>query len=247
MSVNEINLLLYLILAHLVGDFFLQRANWIVERYDKKFKSPRLYLHVTIHAVLALVVMLLAKQGIGVSVLVALVIGVTHLVIDIGKSYTPNDSAVWFVIDQILHLVVLIAVWVIFTGNGSNLVLLLENQITPDLLLVIIAYIMAIRPLQFMIAIAVSKWASKIDNTGSLAQAGAVIGKVERFLVLTFILVDQFAAIGFLIAAKSVLRFGDLKDPNHRRLTEYVLVGTLLSFSGTVVIGLVTKYLMSLT
>lgn len=38
-------------------------------------------------------------------------------------------------------------------------------------------------------------------------------------------------AVGFLLAAKSVFRFGDLRDGTDRRRTQYFLVGTLLSFA----------------
>jgi len=47
-----------------------------------------------------------------------------------------------------------------------------------------------------------------------------------------------------LIAAKSVFRFGDLRESKNRKLTEYILIGTLLSFgiaiaTGMAVLGLI--------
>jgi hypothetical protein len=45
-------------------------------------------------------------------------------------------------------------------------------------------------------------------------------------------------AVGFLLAAKSVFRFGDLKDDHDRMRTEYVLIGTLLSFGIAIGISL---------
>jgi hypothetical protein len=53
----------------------------------------------------------------------------------------------------------------------------------------------------------------------------------------------RWEAIGFLIAAKSVFRFGDLKDSRNRKLTEYILIGTLLSFGIAIVTGILTLYL----
>ncbi len=64
-------------------------------------------------------------------------------------------------------------------------------------------------------------------------------------LPLSFILVNQFAAIGFLLAAKSILRFGDTKETNHRKINEYILVGTMTSFSVTIALGLVIKMLIN--
>lgn len=45
----------------------------------------------------------------------------------------------------------------------------------------------------------------------------------------------QFGAIGFLFAAKSLLRFIDTA----RAKTEYVLVGTLLSFGIAIISGII--------
>ena len=74
-----------------------------------------------------------------------------------------------------------------------------------------------------------------------LADAGARIGMLERFLVLTFVLADQLVPIGFLLAAKSVLRFGELREDRDRKLTEYVLLGTMLSFALTLCLGILIR------
>ena len=73
--------------------------------------------------------------------------------------------------------------------------------------------------------------------------AGQNIGYLERVLVLTFILLNQFAAIGFLLAAKSVFRFGDLRQSEDKKLTEYVMLGTLTSFALTIAVGLLVSSL----
>ena len=73
----------------------------------------------------------------------------------------------------------------------------------------------------------------------SLQNAGNYIGILERIFVVTFILLNEFEAIGFLLAAKSIFRFGDLKKVKDRKLTEYVLIGTLLSFGIAILVGLI--------
>jgi len=78
----------------------------------------------------------------------------------------------------------------------------------------------------------------------SIGQAGKWIGVFERMLVLTFILTNHFEGIGFLIAAKSILRFGDRKEGDNRTETEYILIGTLMSFSTSILIGLACRYLL---
>ncbi|WP_422018687.1 hypothetical protein [Robiginitalea biformata] len=72
----------------------------------------------------------------------------------------------------------------------------------------------------------------------SLPRAGMYIGILERLFVFAFILLGRWEAIGLLIAAKSVFRFNDLKEFNNRRWTEYILIGTLLSFGMAILAGL---------
>ncbi len=55
------------------------------------------------------------------------------------------------------------------------------------------------------------------------------------WLVLTFILLNQFEAVGFLIAAKSILRY---KNDDVLK-TEYVLIGTMLSFGISIALGVI--------
>ena len=68
------------------------------------------------------------------------------------------------------------------------------------------------------------------------------IGILERLFVFSFILTGHFEAIGFLLAAKSIFRFGDLKEAKDRKLTEYVLIGTLLSFGIALLTGFMVQF-----
>ncbi|MCX7985867.1 MAG: hypothetical protein N2662_02875, partial [Bacteroidales bacterium] len=64
------------------------------------------------------------------------------------------------------------------------------------------------------------------------------IGIFERLLMFVFILYNQWAAIGLLVTAKSVFRFGDLRNSSDRKLTEYILLGSLISMLWAVTISL---------
>lgn len=57
----------------------------------------------------------------------------------------------------------------------------------------------------------------------------------------------QFAAIGFLLAAKSIFRFGDLRESSDCKRTEYILFGTFLSFTLAVLLGVGVGMLLHLT
>ncbi len=56
--------------------------------------------------------------------------------------------------------------------------------------------------------------------------AGRIIGILERWLMFLVVLAANLNALGFIIAAKGLVRFERLKD---REFAEYMLVGTLLS------------------
>jgi hypothetical protein len=76
-----------------------------------------------------------------------------------------------------------------------------------------------------------------------LASAGKWIGICERMLILTFVLMQQYTAIGFLMTAKSILRFSE-KEANTQLKTEYVLVGTLVSFTSAAMTGILLRFLL---
>ena len=86
-----------------------------------------------------------------------------------------------------------------------------------------------------------SKWniTKLTKNNESLKDAGKYIGVLERLLVFIFILAGHWEAVGFLITAKSVFRFGDLTASKERKLTEYILIGTLISFGIAVTVSLI--------
>ena len=71
--------------------------------------------------------------------------------------------------------------------------------------------------------------------------AGRIIGFVERIMIFFFVLVNQYAAIGFIIAAKGFTRFREL---DHRDFAEYVLIGTLLSSLSAIAVALLIKSML---
>jgi hypothetical protein len=89
-------------------------------------------------------------------------------------------------------------------------------------------------------------WSKALNDSTdeSLSNAGKYIGILERLFVFIFVITDNWEGIGFLLAAKSVFRFGDLKESKDRKLTEYILIGTLLSFAIAITTGLLVLKLI---
>jgi len=228
-------LLIQLFLAHIIGDFFLQWTSWVQDKEAKKWRSPYLYLHGLIHFLLIMVIV--RSTGFwGPAALIAL----SHLVIDLLKVVLQKKATKrgWFFIDQALHLVVLLSVW----GYWNNMTLDYDFLGNIKILVLVTATLTLLHPASYFIKIVISKWSPKDDDgTGraaeSLQHAGRLIGFLERIMILVFILLGKWEGVGFLLAAKSVFRFGDLKNSKETQLTEYVLIGTLLSFGIAILTG----------
>lgn len=242
-------LLVKLLLAHLLGDFLLQPGAWVKNKEAKKIRSPYLYFHVTLHMLLPF--LLIGKVNFW---WMAILIGITHYVIDVMKLYFQNQSTqrTWFLVDQSLHLAVILIVWYVVAKPSLDT----KGLFDFDFYIIVTSLYFITHPAAIFIKVIISRWEpnagddmGKVHETGntSLQDAGKYIGMLERLFVFVFILMGQWQSIGFLIAAKSVFRFGDLKDSDGRKLTEYVLIGTLTSFGMAIATGLVVKYFISQT
>ncbi len=76
------------------------------------------------------------------------------------------------------------------------------------------------------------------DLSRGFTDGGVVIGRLERLLIYLFVIVGELGAVGFLITAKSVFRFGELTNQENRLEAEYIIIGTLMSFT----VGLVVSW-----
>ncbi len=233
----DATLLLRLLLAHFIADFLLQRKAWIEQRAIKRWKAPTLYLHAAIVGLLTYLF-----SGYYSNLLIPVLVMIAHLFTDIAKSYTGN-SLRYFVMDQMVHIIILVGAWYFYLRPEIDFEIMLDTILADtDTLTIITAYFFIIWPSGFLIAKITEDWQKEIDNSKGLADAGRWIGMLERILILTFVLIDQFAGIGFLIAAKSILRFGDIKSADNRKEAEYILLGTMVSFIIAIFTGIVARY-----
>ena len=225
--------LIKLLLAHLITDFILQPTSWVNDRNAKHYASGKLYLHGLITALLAWVMIGWQYW------LVAIVILLTHIIIDCWKSY-QKQSLPYFLIDQLLHFIVMISCWY-FTFISWKEVQLLWQQfnVEPAVWKLIIAFVFITAPAGILIGQLTRQWREKIDGAESLANAGKWIGIVERIIILIFVLQSQYSAIGLLVAAKGIIRFNEKDRPEIK--TEYLVIGTLLSIGIALITGLLAK------
>ena len=231
-----IRLFLTLLLSHLVGDFLLQTDSLCARKHEKHFRCVFLYVHAGIIAALSM----LALWNLSFWPW-ALTIGVSHLIIDGIKASVKKESIWLFLSDQILHIVILAVVaYICAEGFAWTSPDWLTDQVF-KIVAVMIAAILCWKPANILIKYILQycKMVVPGDDT-TLFHAGKLIGTLERWLILVFLLIGRYEVIGFLIAAKSIIRFGE-KDKDQ---TEYFLAGTLLSISIAVGCGLLLRIIV---
>ncbi|MDZ7776289.1 MAG: DUF3307 domain-containing protein [Bacteroidales bacterium] len=245
MQVQQLDILLRLIIAHLLADFVVQTDGLAKRKNSNGLLSGSFYIHLLTVGLLSY--LLLAQWSNWYAPLVLLIV---HGLIDQGKVFIKRDNTFVFVIDQLLHLISIILVWFWITENSFSILIVhvFENYTCSEKYLsIFIAYILVSVPSGVLVGYLTKEWQSDItkEYDESLKNAGKWIGITERFLILSFILMNQWTPIGFLLAAKSVFRFGDLKEKEEQKKTEYILIGTLLSFSIAIIHGLTLQYLIN--
>ncbi len=233
---NVVQLLILQFIAHLLTDYIFQTDKKAKNKNEEGFKSRYLKGHILMMFALSWLLSFQWWFFTG-----ALFIALTHWLIDGFKKYLNQNRFLGkyaFFIDQGLHFGVIVLTVLLYEKYFS-----LETviPITKTKYLALVAfYLFCSKPANILIKeifrITDVHFDKKNDD---LPNAGRLIGTIERWLVFTFIIIDQFEAVGFLIAAKSILRF---KDDNSLK-TEYVLIGTMLSFGIAIAAGVIYGWL----
>lgn len=241
-DVAVIETCLLLLAAHLLADFPLQ-PDWLIER---KRQLPYLIGHLLIVAVTAG-----ALLGTPHWPLLGILVG-THALMDAVKLYLLPDTLGAFLLDQFVHLAVIVGLAVAFPSawQGSWW----SQLLAPDQVYVALAaitlvsgVIATLQPGAIIIAKATENFSQEISQDRQATQieglrdGGRYIGYLERLLVMMLMLANLPAGVGFLITAKSILRFGDVKESTQRKLTEYIIIGTFMSFGWGLLVAILTR------
>lgn len=229
---NVIVWLIRLLTAHLLTDFVLYPSSWgrVIER--NKLKAKEFWGHLALTAFVAAWFTCFDTWW------VPLFVFITHFLIDWWKSY-KQDSLIYFLIKQFLHILVIAGVWYIkFFSLLSILNLLQTCFIDKKYWLIGIAIIFLTAPAGVLIGYLTKNYTPPVSTNSGRANAGKLIGILERLVVFFLVMQAQYEAIGLLVAAKSIIR---IKDED-REMSEYVLIGTLYSILIAIIIGFwVTK------
>ena len=218
-------LVLAVLLAHLLGDFPLQTSNMV----QGKRQGGRAYLvHGGIHF---LVLTLCIAVFVGLELLSSLrfwiLVGayiVVHLGIDRAKQALVStkklaDSASVFVVDQVLHVcTIILLAWFLTQPVWSSV----RSQFSwsagtgERILEAAIVYVGVVFAGGYLIRYLTRNLTAGIEKPGETQEqvknAGMYIGWLERFLVVTAILVQSPSMVGLILTGKSIARFPELKE-----------------------------------
>lgn len=244
---NTLSILIAMIIAHVLADFSLQ-SNCIAKRKSKN-NLPAHFIHAAIQALL---IYLVTMQWSSWYITLPYIF-ITHFIIDYFKNrYVTNHKIWWFILDQATHLLLIGLLWyILFKPTelvGCFKAYALQNS--TSILVILLAYLLLFVPCSILIGMITSQWTPQPNEdkdsitTESLYRGGRWIGYLERFLIVTAILMSVPEMIGWLLAAKSIFRFGELNRSKDIQKTEYVLIGTLCSFSISIAIGYFTKFIL---
>jgi predicted neutral ceramidase superfamily lipid hydrolase len=254
---NTFSLFIALFTAHLAGDFLLQTESDV----RNKLKPVIFFKHIFILTALSYFLC-----GLWDNWFIPAGIFLSHMLIDYTKEkfFVKKESShrkrfAIFLSDQSLHVlsILLIAhytvLYFISPGQQLNRIDQLLGMSYITILIILGGTILITRTGGIIIDILIQPYLTQMQKPGSgpglyrgFENGGRLIGYLERIIIFVFILTNNLAGIGFLIAAKSIFRFGEISRPENRMETEYIIIGTFYSFSWAILTGHLIKFVVDL-
>ncbi|NBB59867.1 DUF3307 domain-containing protein [Pseudomonas sp. ODNR1LW] len=238
---------LLLLTGHLLGDFVFQSDALIARKKTLRGLTE----HVVVVTGLTLLCLAPASP---LAVAPVALMAVSHFAMDYAKTCWLGDRLWSFSLDQAVHIGVLGALALAWPDLAEQS---LWGRAPSDVQLQIYAVLtvvcgavvgvpvggVVIKKLVEPLAppLVTPTTASAAAPILGMRSAGRYIGWLERGLTITFILIGHPEGVGFLLAAKSILRFRDVQDQTDRHQAEYIIIGTFLSFGWALFAALATK------
>ncbi|EKY29922.1 hypothetical protein HMPREF0185_00920 [Brevundimonas diminuta 470-4] len=242
---------LLLLAGHLLGDFVFQSDALIARKQTLRGLAD----HVAIVTVLTL--LMLAPTRLSILGPVA-IMAASHFAMDWLKVHRLGDRLWAFGLDQAVHIAVLVGLAVAWPAMASQSLWGLQPSPVQVQIYAALAVLCGGVVAVWVGGVVIKKLVEPLSPAGRAANtllttgvasgpivgmpnAGKYIGWLERGLTLTFILIGHPEGVGFLLAAKSILRFRDVQDQNDRHQAEYIIIGTFLSFGWALAVALATQ------
>lgn len=241
--------MIVLFAGHIIGDFYLQTQKMA----DEKEEKLRCVLK---HCIVYFVAMLLTTIPFaGLEMLIVVVFAaVIHMIVDVLKFFyvkglkkKKHSKLKLFLVDQIIHtLTIMIIVYIVVSNNIEfeqlgifsrifSVVGVSKREFASWILAILIIH----KPSNIFIQKMLSGYKLKVkgDEIKKDNNAGRMIGTIERAIMLMFLSIKQYSAIGLVLTAKSVARYNKIAEDEE--FAEYYLLGTLLSAGIVITCGVI--------
>ena len=242
-----------LLLAHIISDFYLQSVG-MEDR--KSVKKQELIRHCVIYWIVMIMLLLFAMSY---NLLLFGTIAVfVHAIIEIIKYVyisnikKNNELSVQikrniFYFEQFVCLAGLFVISYFYAvyAPDTEIYRKLQNVFSVMELCAakVVSWITAVLIIHKPVNMAISKMLllykpkSKDSDRKNVRNAGRLIGTIERSIMLIFISLQQYSAIGLVLTAKSIARYDKIvKEPD---FAEYYLLGTLLSTLAVIAVSFI--------
>lgn len=273
----NLGVLFSLLVAHLLSDFIFQSSSMAQQKQSQDIKTmlSANLKHSIIHGIISTIVLLYYFWTPWIVLVIAMLF-ISHFIVDIVKSYLVaikrpgfKYSSLIFIIDQILHFIILLIISSIVSRNIRKFtgIEILVNRVIQytrtcstnitygQKLIVFLALILiGLWGIGIFIRIFVEEieykpyrralnkkiFIANDDNNNGVQNGGFLIGILERMIIICAVVTDMTQIIGFLVATKSIARFKKFDDD---KFVEYFIIGSFISIFSAIVIGLLIRSL----
>lgn len=234
-----------LLLAHILGDFYFRSETQTL----RKFNSIKtIILHNLLYTVVAFMISI---PFFSIPVIISIsLLTLSHFIIDLLRYIclktktdnidNPQKERLVYIVYQFSHLLLIAIVAFLFIdGNNLASVLPIIEYVFDTICIPFLPafnWILTILLIWKPTNITVKKLINihKPESDKNERRSGAFIGFLERFLIAIFLYINQYAAIGLVLTAKSIARYD--KISKDQTFAEYYLLGTLLSTLSVIII-----------
>lgn len=241
--------LLLMLLGHVFADFYVQTSK-IAEKKKSRLRWVFFHCFLYFAAVVFVSLPLMSYEVFKMDIAVALL----HTIIDIIKfcyiKNTNEESPYIFIFDQSLHvmsIVIIAYMWVICSNNPLRESECVQAffQVTNISEILVVKWLLGLliihKPANILIQNLIGPYKPKSNNANISteenenvdANAGRMIGTIERLIIFILLYLGQYQAIGLVLTAKSIARYDQITS--RKEFGEYYLLGTLTSVGITVV------------
>lgn len=223
------NSILMLFICHIISDFYMQSS---VIAKSKKNLNFSMIKHSFIYSITYIFSLFLINEGFFYFILII----VSHLLIDICTVYFKckyqDKECMIFCIDQLLHSIVI---------YYCSIYIVLKETFSLNIAIMILAILILIKPVSIFISL-VFKTIFKNEKGVDEIRIGRYIGYLERVIIFLLCIFNSISTIGFVIAAKTLVRYKDI-NTNENHFQEKYLIGTLLSTIGALCCFALIKFI----